>query len=117
MASERDFLLDLAHARVTASVFDLDVHEYLTSLPMEKVVQIHVSGPRFKNGHLYDTHEDLQDDDYLLLEWVLRHTIPQMVTLEYFKDRQKLYKQLIRLQEIIAGISSAGANSAREFSG
>ena len=110
------FLLDLAHARVTASVFNLDVHEYLSNLPLEKVVQIHVSGPRFKNGHLNDAHEDLQDEDYLLLEWVLRHTNPQMVTLEYFKDRQKLYTQLIRLQKIIASANSAGANSAREFS-
>jgi len=110
------FLLDLAHAQVAASVFDLDVTEYLSSLPLEKVMQIHVSGPRFMNGRLYDANEDLQEEDYLLLEWVLRRTNPQMVTLEYFKDRQKLYTQLIHLQEIIVSSSSLSANSAREFS-
>lgn len=95
-------LLDIAHARVVASVFELDVYEYFRRLPLEKVRQIHLSGPRRRNGYLYDAHEDLQAEDYLLLEWVLAHSKPEVVTLEYFKNRKRLYDQLIRIQEIIA---------------
>ena len=35
-----DFLLDIAHAQVAASVLKWDVHQYLDSLPLQKVRQI-----------------------------------------------------------------------------
>ena len=95
------FLLDIAHARVVASVFGLDVCKYISRLPLEKVAQIHISGPRDRNGYLFDAHEDLCEEDYSLLEWVLARTNPQVVTLEYFKDRERLREQLTRIQEII----------------
>ena len=95
-------LLDIAHARVVASVFDLDVRHYIESLPLGKVRQIHISGPRVKHGYLYDAHEDLQEEDYQLLQWVLSQSKPEVVTLEYYKDQEKLREQLIRIQEILA---------------
>jgi uncharacterized protein (UPF0276 family) len=95
-------LLDIAHARVVASIFGLDVHEYIYRLPLERVVQIHLSGPRHRDGYLYDAHEDLKAEDYSIFEWVLAHTKPEVVTLEYFTDREKLAVQLTRLREIIA---------------
>ena len=95
------FLLDIAHARIVASVFGLNVCEYICRLPLEKVEQIHISGPRVRNGHLYDAHEDLCEEDYVLLEWVLARTNPQAVTLEYFKDRERLRQQLTRIERII----------------
>jgi len=96
-----DFLLDLAHARIVASVFGLDVHDYIERLPLDKMRQVHVSGPRFRNGHMYDAHEDMLEEDYALLKWVLARTKPEVVTLEYFRDRDKLYRQLIYLEKII----------------
>ncbi len=95
------FLLDIAHARVVASVFGLDVYDYIDRLPLERVRQIHTSGPRTRKGVLYDAHEDLQEEDYELLKWVLTRKKPEVVTLEYFRDREKLWEQLIRIEEII----------------
>ena len=95
-------LLDLAHARVVASVFGWDVHEYLGGLPLEKVRQIHVSGPRARKGALYDAHEELGEEDYRLLAWALQRSEPEVVTLEYFKGKQKLREQLVRIREIVA---------------
>lgn len=99
--TETGFLLDLAHARVVASVFGLDVHDYINKLPLEKVRQIHISGPRLKDGYLYDAHEDLQDEDYALLACVLAKKKPEVVTLEYFRDQAKLCEQLLRLDTIV----------------
>ncbi|HPH97734.1 MAG TPA: DUF692 family protein [Anaerolineaceae bacterium] len=96
-----DFLLDLAHTRSAAAVWGLDVHDYISRLPLEKVRQIHVSGPRLRNGHLFDAHEDMQAEDYRLLAWTLERTRPEMVTLEYFRDREKTRCQLARLKEMI----------------
>lgn len=96
------FLLDLAHARVAASVLKLDVQEYLLSLPLSKVRQIHLSGPQIIKGSLCDTHKDLQDEDYGLFTWVLKRTRAEIVTLEYIQDRTSLLAQLDRIRDIIA---------------
>ncbi len=96
-----DLLLDLAHARVGASQFGMPPVEYLQLLPLEKVRQIHLSGPRPRSGYLYDAHQPLQEEDYALLEWALAHTHPEVVTLEYFRDREALAAQLARLACIV----------------
>ena len=97
------FLLDIAHARVAAANQGREILEYLRQLPLERVVQIHVSGPRLRNGFLCDAHEPLQDADYAILEWVLERTSPQVVTLEYFRERELLREQLVRLRKTLVG--------------
>jgi hypothetical protein len=82
----------------------VDVHDYVDDLPLERVRQIHISGPRVRNGHFYDAHEDLGKEDYELLKWVLMRIKPEIVTLEYFKDRDKIREQLIRIEEIIQAV-------------
>lgn len=94
-------LLDLAHARIAASFQDVDLKTYISRLPLECVKQIHVSGVRERDGHLYDAHESLVQDDYTLLEWALTECKPEMVTLEYFRERPALREQLYHLREIV----------------
>lgn len=96
------FLLDLAHARVVASVFQRDVYEYLLQLPLDRTVQIHVSGPRLRKGMMYDAHDPMQEEDYRLLEWALERTQPQVVTLEYYKEKNYLAEQLSRLAALLS---------------
>jgi uncharacterized protein (UPF0276 family) len=95
------FLLDTAHARVAAAAHRMDIYDYLDRLPLERVMQIHVSGPRVRNGHLYDAHESLEKVDYTVLEWVLARTGPRAVTLEYFKERETLREQLLCIRDIL----------------
>ena len=64
--------------------------EYLKQLPLHKVRQIHLSGPRPRSGYLYDAHEAMGEEDYALLEWALGQTDPEVVTLEYFREREAL---------------------------
>lgn len=79
-----DFLLDLAHARCAAHYLGVDVHDYLEALPLDKVREIHASGPHLlPDGVLDDSHYPMQEVDYRLLEWTLRRCSPQIVTLEY----------------------------------
>lgn len=94
-------LLDTGHARVSAAVLDMDVNDYLNSLPLDRVVQVHVSGPRVCDGRLVDAHEPLQQIDYTLLDWVLARTRPQVVTLEYIRRRDALRDQLFRLRDML----------------
>jgi hypothetical protein len=121
-----DMLLDLAHARVSADVLGHDVYDYVAALPLDRVVEIHLSGPRplrqldpdrrervrqnaesvshlidFGEDNLVDAHEPMQEADYQLLEWTLARCRPQALSLEYFRDADALRTQLDRLARMI----------------
>jgi len=100
-ATDAGMLLDLAHARVSASWLGLPVEEYLAQLPLERVRQLHISGPRSRDGVLFDAHESLLDEDYALLEWVLRRTQPLALTLEYNREEAVLVAELERLRSVL----------------
>jgi uncharacterized protein (UPF0276 family) len=98
-------LLDLAHARVSAHRRGQPARNYISQLPLDRLTEIHISGPRPSpaNGQLVDAHEPLQEEDYTLLAWVLERAQPQAVTLEYDRDRAQLEAQLLRLRELLRG--------------
>ena len=100
-------LLDLGHARVAAQHNHQPVYDYLGRLPLDKTRQIHVSGPRPRDGILYDAHQPLADEDYNLLEWALAHTQPEVVTLEYYQEKEPLRQQLSRLATMLAPFAKA----------
>lgn len=98
------FLLDLAHARVAASYQGQPARDYLARLPLERLVEIHVSGPRpgpYQDGRLIDAHQPMQEADRDLLSWVLERGRPRAVTLEYSKDRAQIVAQLVRLRALL----------------
>jgi uncharacterized protein (UPF0276 family) len=94
-------VLDTGHARVSAAALGMDVYDYVRDLPLPRVVQVHVSGPRMRGGHLVDAHEALQEVDYELLGFVLASTQPRVVTLEYIREREALREQLHSLRTIL----------------
>lgn len=103
------FLLDISHAKITAQYHGLDVYDYIGQLPLEKIVEIHVNGSGYdKNGFPADIHGSMKDEDYKLLEFVLKRANPYVVSLEYIgttgENEQtiidSLEKQLNKLQVI-----------------
>jgi len=102
-ATDTFLLLDLAHAQVSAARLGLAPHDYVARLPLERVRQLHVSGPRPVGGILTDVHETLRPADYRLFERVLTKTDPWAVTLEYRQGAGALAAQLDRLQAILSG--------------
>jgi uncharacterized protein (UPF0276 family) len=101
------FLLDTGHARISAENLGMATCDYLQLLPLERVVQVHASGPRRVDGFLMDAHQPLQKEDYDLLEYILARTHPQVVTLEYIQEAGALREQLVRLRGICAMRSAA----------
>jgi uncharacterized protein (UPF0276 family) len=99
--SEVDLLLDLAHARVSASRLGFSIADYLMRLPMERVRQVHVSGPRLRDGVMVDAHEPLLEEDYTLLRELLDLTAPLALTLEYDRNETALKEQLGELRAIL----------------
>jgi uncharacterized protein (UPF0276 family) len=82
------FLLDLSHARIAAHYMGIDPHEYILSLPVEQLRELHVTGVRPVNGRLAD-HMEFGDDDWTWAEWAMDHirsgrwAKPWTVALEY----------------------------------
>ena len=105
-ATDTYFLLDLSHAQVSASRLGLTVEDYLAELPLERVRQLHVNGPRLvepASHTLEDVHETMRETDYELLGETLEHTRPWTVTLEYRRDAALLLEQPDRLQTVLGG--------------
>lgn len=78
------FLLDIAHAKITAKDQGLDIYNYIKKLPLDRIKEIHLVGSGYnKDGFPIDIHQAMQNEDYELLAWVLNYSKPDIVTLEY----------------------------------
>lgn len=107
-ATNTNLLLDLGHARVSAAMRHETPENYIGQLPLETVIEIHISGPALYRGRLRDLHHTLSPVDYALLQ----STIPRCpnlhaVTLEYFGPAQRLTDQLTNLRKILDGYSAS----------
>ena len=79
---------------------EVDKYGYLTSLPLDKVKEIHLSTPGMKDGKWRDFHEEPSLEVYELLGFIKKRLIgnPYLV-LEY-------YKSLSALREIYESLDS-----------
>lgn len=57
-AADCHLLLDVNNVYVTSYNHRLDAQAYLDALPLERVIQVHLSGHRNKGSHIVDTHDD-----------------------------------------------------------
>lgn len=118
------FLFDIGHARKAAEILDIPFDEYVSKLPMEKVVEVHLAGCMLNvDGELVPNHSKMNEEDYEFLENLLKTTKSlKTVTLEYgttvnkklIKEcplvaygvvnedaKKEVYEQLMRLKEIL----------------
>lgn len=105
------FLLDLSHAKVSAYHLGMDVKAYLEQLPLEQLVEIHLSGTHLDSEMgIIDVHDQLMEEDYELFKWVLEKKMPQVVTLEYGwpgeeyawrTKKEAIVEQLVKIQAIV----------------
>jgi uncharacterized protein (UPF0276 family) len=67
-----NLLLDVNNVYVTCYNHRLDAKTYLDSLPLDRVVQIHLSGHTNKGTHIIDTHDDhVVDEVWNLYKYVV----------------------------------------------
>lgn len=74
MANEADchLLLDVNNVYVTCFNHRLDPQTYLDALPLDRVIQMHLSGHSHKGNHIVDTHDDhVIDEVWHLYKYVV----------------------------------------------
>jgi uncharacterized protein (UPF0276 family) len=101
-------ILDLAHAAISAVNMGFDPFYYLERLPLDKVVEIHVSRPQLPTepGKLgVDTHEYPEAREWSWLTFVLERTrkfnLKPIVLIEYYKDMEKLKECMLEMIKIL----------------
>ena len=104
---ETRLLLDLAHLACTAANTGADPETLLESLPLEHVVEIHLSGASAEAGLMWDDHSaPIAPLLFALLDRLLRRARPRAATIEYNWDpdfpREIIRADLARLREAIA---------------
>lgn len=97
-------LLDIGHLVVTASWFETDPQALLARMPLERVVEVHLSGPRPLDGNagrLDDVHDEVGEREVRLLRSVLEQARPKAVVLEYRREARALREQLTMLGGVV----------------
>jgi len=95
-------VLDLGHALVTAANLGFEVWDYLARLPLELVVEVHLSRPYFHPRLAVDAHLAPAEAEFELLAGMLQRLpqgeVPVLVAIEYFQTAagiKQAYAELI----------------------
>jgi uncharacterized protein (UPF0276 family) len=103
---EVDLLLDLSHLMITSMNTGVDAIKELDRLPLERVVEIHVSGLNLQSGIVWDDHAaPAPPEMFDLLERVMERAHPRALTMEYnwsALPEAILLSHIARTREILA---------------
>jgi uncharacterized protein (UPF0276 family) len=105
--SRAGLLLDLTHFQITSINMGFDAAEAIVRLPLDRVVEIHISGLTVQSGVAWDDHASAAPDAVLaLLGRVLERTRPRAITFEYNWSTSVpdavLIRQIARVRELLA---------------
>ena len=79
-----DLLLDLSHFMITSANTGVDSAKEIEKLPLERVVEIHLSGMNLVDGIVWDDHAvPAPPEMFELLEQVMKRSRPRALTMEY----------------------------------
>ena len=99
-------LLDLTHFVVSSRNMDYDPLKEIHKLPLDQIVEMHISGYSDQSGVAWDDHaKPASEDVFRLLEEVLPHCKPRAITFEYNWDanfpHQIITSQIERVRDLI----------------
>jgi uncharacterized protein len=99
-------LLDLSHFSISMLNTRIEPAAAIESLPLDRVVEVHLSGYKSEGGIFWDNHAvPAPDLTFQLLEKVLRRTTPRAVTLEYNWSpsfpKELLKSHILRIRQLL----------------
>lgn len=81
--SDAGLLLDLENVHANAANHGYDAIEYLESLPLERVAEVHLAGGIWQEGQYVDTHSRaVPEESWTLLEWLAPRAAVRAVIIE-----------------------------------
>lgn len=106
-------LLDIAHAKITAINKKIDLHAYVNALPLDRMIQLHLSVPgQLEEEGVYDAHDCPGKKEFAeLREYLHKYPSVQYVTVEYYKNKNILVSCLKKLGRIARELSEEPVQS------
>jgi uncharacterized protein len=105
---EVDLLLDLSHLMITSMNTGVDAIREIDRLPLERVVEIHISGLNLQSGIVWDDHATPAPPEmFALLERAMERAHPRALTMEYnwsALPQSILLSHIARTREILAHV-------------
>lgn len=102
-------LLDVNNVYVSSVNHDFDPHEYIASLPPDRIVQIHLGGHTNYGTHIIDTHSGRVIDEVWALYRQAIETCGGLATLlEWDQDIppfEQVHAEVLRARDVLAGLS------------
>lgn len=100
--SKIDFLFDLAHARITAYNKGIDYEAYRDSLPLSRIIQIHLSSFKVVRRNLaFDAHDYPKPREFAEVKSLLENGNLKYLTVEYYKNTRCLINSLRILRGLL----------------
>ena len=96
-------LLDIAHAMVTAHNKNISYEQYIESLPLNKLIQLHICQPELPDGWIArDTHNEPNDEMYSeVIRLIKEYPAIKYLTIEYYKDKDILIDSINKLRYLM----------------
>ena len=100
-------LLDIAHAMVSAHNKKTSYEEYILTLPLDRLIQLHICQPTLVEGGIArDTHNEPNNEMYLeVLRLIKKYPTIKYLTIEYYKDKDILISSINKLRQLISSTS------------
>jgi len=100
-------LLDIAHAMVTAHNKKISYNQYILTLPLDKLIQLHICQPDLPKGDIArDAHNEPNYDMYIeVIRLIKKYPTIKYLTIEYYKDKNILIRSIKKLRELIGSAS------------
>tara|TARA_A100001011_G_scaffold63198_1_gene63414 strand:+ start:227 stop:1006 length:780 start_codon:yes stop_codon:yes gene_type:complete len=96
------FLYDLAHGTISAYNLGVNYDQYFKSLPLDKIIQLHICKSSIKNNEAYDAHFLPDKKVYEeVINLIKNSKNLKFLTIEYYRDAKKLIKSIEKLKKII----------------
>jgi len=97
--NEINFLFDIGHAKISAFNHKIDFNNYFQKLPLNRMIQIHISKPSLNNeNEMIDSHELPDSQDILEAEEIINKYDVEYNTIEYYKNTIKLVNILKQIK-------------------
>jgi uncharacterized protein (UPF0276 family) len=98
-------LLDVANLFINSANHGYDPYDFLKSIPLDRVVQLHIAGGEHFNNRWYDTHSmPVHEEVFDLVEYIVAHAPVRGILLErdqnYPASFQEIADELGRAREI-----------------
>ena len=92
-------LFDIAHALITAQNKSQDYSGYKETLPLDRIIQLHICKPDLSSQIAYDTHEKPNASIYEeVFSLIIEYPTIEYLTVEYYKEKESLIDSVKHLK-------------------